>query len=232
MRRTCFLLIVFALCTASLRAQSSESPPITKVFAILTTAIDSKTSSKGDEIALRTLNDISVDGRVVIPKGAKLTGRLLNVINKSKEEPKTFFTITIDKAILKDGEVLLQAIIVAIAAPPAALPEDPTYAMLHSNEPKMVGSRNSSVGSSGTLPPSSKASSNAAVAAAELKGAHEPTLLLTEDSQGAIGYEDVQMYWDLSVPPPLTVLETKAKNLKFAAGTQMLLRMARPRLPY
>src|SRR2546426_6599318 len=62
--------------------------------------------------------------------------------------------------------------------------------MMHSNEPKMVGSRASTTASSGELSASSKASSNAAVATANLKGSMD-ALRLDENSQGALGYEGV-----------------------------------------
>lgn len=231
-RSALFLFLVFTLGCTRLSAQSNDQPPVTKVFATLPTAIDSKTATKGDEITLLTLNDISVGPRVIIPKGTKIAGYLANVINRDKQEPKTFLAIAIDRAIVKDGDIPLQGIIAAIAAPQTALPEDPTYAMMHSNEPKMVGSRTSSVSSSGTLPPSSKASSNSAVATAEFKGAPESGLFLTEDSQGAIGYENIEISWHLSIPPPLTIIATKAKNLKLLAGTQVLLRMVPPRVAY
>jgi hypothetical protein len=102
--------------------------------------------------------------------------------------------------------------------------------MMHSNEPKMVGSGPRGTAGTGGLPASSKANSTAAVATAELKGSME-TVLLTEDSLGAVGYEGISIAWHLSIPPPLTVFSTKAKNVKLEAGTQMLLRMATPRLP-
>jgi len=229
-RSVLFLFLAFALGCTTLSAQSNDQPPVTRVFATLTAAIDSKIAVKGDEITLQTLNDITVGTVVIIPKGTKIMGYLANVINKDKQEPKTFLAIAIDRAILKNGDIHLQGIIAAIAAPQTPLPDDPTYAMMHSNEPKMVGSRTSSASSSGTLQPSSKANSNAAVATAEFKGASESGLLLREDSQGAIGYENVEISWNLSIPPPLTIIATKAKSLKLLANTQVLLRMVPPQI--
>ncbi len=55
-------------------------------------------------------------------------------------------------------------------------------------------------------------------------------LFLTENSQGAFGYEGISVSWQLTIPPPLTVFTSKAKNVKLEAGTQMLLRMAPPRV--
>jgi hypothetical protein len=218
-------------CAASVMAQADSGPPVSKVFATLSKTLDTKTSVKGDDLMLRTLSDVIVDGQVVIPKGSRLLGRVAGVVAKGKGEPKSVIAIRIDKAVTMAGqEIALQAIIAAIAAPPNTLESDPTYAMMHSNEPKMVASARATA-NSGSLPASSKANSNAAVATAEIKGRMDEPLWLSEDSQGVIGYEDVSVTWQLSMPPPLTVLATKAKNLKLEAGTQMLLRMAEPRLP-
>jgi hypothetical protein len=52
--------------------------------------------------------------------------------------------------------------------------------------------------------------------------------LLTEDSQGALGYEGVSITWSLTIPPPLTIFAASAKNLKILSGTQMLLRLIPP----
>lgn len=215
------------LSVSSLSAQPAKTPPVTTAFAKLLTSIDSKTASKGDEVLLTTTSDIAVQGTIVIPKGAKLFGHLAGVINRGKDEPKSVIAVAINKAVVKDVDIPLQAIIAAIAAPQKPASEDPAYGMMHSNEPKMAGSARGTA-TTGSLPASSKANSTAAVATAELKGRGEETTLLTETSQGAYGYEDVSISWHLTLPPPLTIFATKAKRLKLESGTQMLLRMVPP----
>jgi hypothetical protein len=140
--------------------------------------------------------------------------------------------LIIDKGVNKAGvEIPLQAIVAAMAAPNKdSLASDPTYAMLHSAEPTMRGTGARSASSTGTLAASSKAESNAAVATATLKPMPSESTL-REDSQGAIGYEGLSIRWNFLVPPPITILTTDKKNLKLASGTEMLLRMAPPRLP-
>ncbi len=226
-----FLVLLILFPTSEL-AQSDNSPPVSKVFALLNKTVESKSASIGDELILQTISDVVVDGQLVIPKGSKFLGHVAGVLTKGKGEPQSLLTIVIDKAVAIGGgrDILVQAIVVAIAAPVNPLSSDPTYEMMHSNEPKMVGSGPSVTTSTGGLPASSKANSTAAVATAELKGRME-TMLLTEDSLGAVGYEGVSISWHLSIPPPLTVFSTRAKNMKLEAGTQMLLRMASPRLP-
>ena len=224
------VLSFILLFSAWIFAQTSETrPQVSNVIAVLTKTVETKSATAGDEITLRAISDVIVNGEIVIPRGAKLMGRISEVTMKSKEQPQTVLALVIDKAVRKEGlEIPLQAIAAAIAAPEKdSFAADPTYGMMHSNEPKMVGG----AASSGGLSSSSKASSNAAVATANIKGTLDEPSVLNLDSQGAIGYEGVSITWRLSAPPPVTMIATKGKNLKLEAGTQMLLRMAPPRLP-
>src|SRR5207237_9389443 len=99
---------------------------------------------------------------------------------------------------------------------------------MQSNEPKMIRSRAGSAPGTGNRSASSKASSTAAVATAQVKGGMDSSPQLSEDSQGAIGYEGMSISWSLEVPPPMTIFMSKAKSIKLKAGTQVLLRMAEP----
>jgi hypothetical protein len=228
------LLTFVLLLSTAVCAQSSQSPPpVSNLIAVLSKTVETKTAAAGDEITLKTISDVIVDGVVVIPKGTKLTGQISEVAIKSKEQPQTLLALVIDKAVRKDGtQIQLQAIVAAIAAPNKdSLASDPTYGMMHSNEPTMVGSGTRAATSSGSLSASSQASSNAAVATAKLKGSLDEPSVLNEDSQGAIGFDGISITWRLMAPPPVTVISTKGKGLKLEAGTQMLLRMAPPRMP-
>lgn len=224
-------VLILLVVSFSVLAQSQEPPAVSTLIVVLPEALDTKTATVGQETSLTTTEDLKVRNEVVIPKGSKIIAQVAGSVTKGKNEPKSVLALRIEKAVIGRGqEIPLQAIIAAIAAPPAVLDQDPTYAMMHSNEPKMSGSAQGTA-SSGTLSASSKVSSTAPVATAQLKGAMDQPLLLRPDSQGAIGYEDVSVAWHLSMPPPLTIFSTKAKNLKLLAGTQMLLRLAEPRLP-
>jgi hypothetical protein len=224
-------LLVFVLSSSLIVQTAKSSPPVSKVFAVLTKSLDSKIAKADDEVNLRTLNDVMVDGVLVIPSGSRVIAHVSEIKDKAKNAPQFELAIVIDRAITKDEmKIPLQAIIAAIAAPQDdSLSSDATYGMMHSNEPKMIGGRPSATSSSGELPVSSKSSSNAAVATANLKGPMD-ALRLDENSQGALGYEGVSLSWRLDAPPPVTIIGSK-KNVKLLAGTQMLLRMAPPRLP-
>lgn len=229
----CKRLVLIFLFSTPLIAQSGNSPSVSTVLAVLLNSIESKKATVGDEFILRTVSDVSVDRVVVIPRDSNLVGHITEVVSKAKNGPQSAMAVVIDRAVKQDGkEIPLQAIIAAVAAPQDnSLSSDPTYGMMHSNEPKMVGARPSSTASSGELSSSSKAASTAAVGTAELKGRMDEPFSLNQDSQGAIGYDGLSLSWGLASPPPFTIFTSKSKNLRLEAGTQMLLRMVPPRVP-
>jgi hypothetical protein len=226
-------LALISLFPISLIAQTPSQPRVSTVLAMLTKSLESKSASVGQELTMRTISEVVVNGELVIPRGSKLMGHVSEVATKGKDQPQTVLVIIIDKAVrANEAEIPLQAIIAAVAAPQNnSLSSDPTYGMMRSNEPKMVGVRPSSTSSAGELSPGSKAGSTAAVATADLKGRMDEPWLLNENSQGALGYEGLSLSWRLAAPPPATVFSSKGKNVKLEAGTQMLVRMATPRLP-
>ncbi len=237
MRRSGIIVVVFTalltLVSIPVTAQTSALPQVSTVFAVLTKSVESKSATVGQELTLRTISDVVVDGRVVIPRNSKLLGHVTEVVTRGKNEPQSVLALVVDKAIRPDGsDVPVQAIIAAVAAPQdKSLSADATYGMMHSNEQKMSGSTPGTAASSGSLSASSKTSSTAAIATAELKGRMDETSVLKEDSQGVIGYEDLSLSWHLMAPPPVTVISGKVKNVKLESGTQMLLRMSPPRPP-
>ena len=213
-------------------AQTRQETRVSTVVAVLTKAIETKSADVGLELTLRTINDVVVDGAVVIPKGSKLVGHISEIVLKGKDEPQTKFEIVIDKAVTtNNNEMPVQAIVAAVAAPKKdSLSSDPTYAMMRSNEPKQSGASPGDAARTGELSSASKAASTAAVATANIKGASDEPLMLREDSQGAIGYDGLSLSWHLTTPPPVTVFSSKSKNVKLDAGTQMLLRMSPSRV--
>ena len=226
------IVVLLALFVAAL-AQDINPQKVTSAYAILTTSVDTKSATEGQPLTFRIVADLVVKGIVVIPRDSTVYARISEVHAKSKDQPQSALAIVIEKAKRPDGiEVPLQAIIAAVAAPrDDSLSSDPTYGMLHSNEPKMSGSGAGSASRAGDLSPSSRASATAAVATAGINGPMEAGFVLNESSAGAIGYEGLALSWGLAAPPPFTIFVSKNKSIKLNAGTQLLLRMAPPRLP-
>jgi hypothetical protein len=225
----CGLSLIALLVTSHQPASALNQPPVSTVFAIVVKRLETKTAGVDQELTLRTINDVVVDGVVVIPRGSTVIGHVVEVATKGKESEQTILAIVIDKAVLDTGkEIRLQAIIAAVAArQDGSLPSDPTYGMMHSNEPKMVGAGPSAT-RPGELSPSSKVESTATLNAARINGEMRNGLLLNADSQGAIGFSELSLSWRLTTPPAVTVFSSNRKEIKLEAGTQVLLRMAPP----
>lgn len=226
----CVWAALVLACAATAAAQTGAAPPpVSIVFAVLTKTAESKSAVAGQELTLRTVSDVLVDGELVIPKGSRLVGRITEVKVKGEGGAQSALSVVIDKALTKGGaELPVQAIIVAVAAPrEKPNTPDPTYGMLHSAEPKMVDTTPGRASNAGDLPEGSKAGRSAEASAAEMRA--DGPLLLEKDSQGAVGYEGLSLSWRLTEPPPVTVFSSKGKNVKLDAGAQMLLRMAPPR---
>jgi hypothetical protein len=212
--------------------QTSNSNSVSTVVVVLTRTLESKGAIPDQEVNLLTIGDVVVGGEVVIPRGSKIACHVAEVITKGKDEPQSALAIIVDKAVTGRGvEIPLQAIVVAVARPTNSLSSDPTYGMMHSNEPRMAGTSPGGTASAGGMSSSSKTSSTAAVATANIKGRMDEPSLLNENSQGAVGYEGLSLSWHLIAPPPVTVFASKGKNVKLEAGTQMLLRLATPQVP-
>src|SRR5262245_3304925 len=105
-----FHLLIFLFLPASMMSQTSNQPQVTTVFAVLTKSVESKTATAGQEFSLRTISDVAVKGKVVIPRESRMVGHVAEAITKGKDEPQSILNIVIDKAIRNDGvEIPLQA---------------------------------------------------------------------------------------------------------------------------
>jgi hypothetical protein len=229
----CTILGTVFLCSLATEAQTSQAQPsVTNLIAVLSKSIDTKTATAGNEVVLRTISDVVVNGKVVIPRGSKVTGRITEVALKGSANAETTLAFTLEKAILRENvEIPLQAIVAALATPRKdSLASDPSFAMLHSNEPKMSGGPPGTA-TAGAAPTSNRQNANAVVGTANTIGKLDEPTVLDAESQGAVNIENVSLTWRLSSPPPVTVVTTKNKNLKLETGTQMLLRMAPPKAP-
>ena len=115
--RSVLFVILCALLCITARAQTSNVAQVSKVFAVLSTLLDTKTAARGDAIVLVTMNDLAVNGKIVIPKGSKLVGHVGSVVNRGNDAAKSALAIVIDKAVVNETEIPLQAIVAAIATP-------------------------------------------------------------------------------------------------------------------
>jgi hypothetical protein len=74
-------------------------PSGTKIPIVMDTAVDSDTSQEGDEFSARTVEDLTIDGTMVIPAGSIIRGRIATLnspkhLNRSGSVALKFDTVT------------------------------------------------------------------------------------------------------------------------------------------
>lgn len=212
-------LLTLTVLLALTMTAAAQVPAI--AFCKLDRDLDFKNVKTGDKINFRLTRDLFYGGALVLPSGTSVTANVVNA------QDANTVSLALDRATSKAGkEVELMGIIAAVATPPGDLTSDPFYGMNHSTEV----SQHTMPGSNGLDPQASVGTSGAAAQTAILKGANDPKSNLAPDSQGAIGISGLTLTWVLDKPPALTVFTSKKKNFKLRSGTELLLRLAPPKI--
>ena len=87
------------------------------VYAELSKSVDAKKAKQGDEVVAKTSQAVLSQGKVVVPKGAKLVGHVTQAKAHTKDQPQSELGIAFDHAVLKDGtQVPMALTIQAIGA--------------------------------------------------------------------------------------------------------------------
>lgn len=92
----------------------------TIIVAELTNSIGVKNARVGDKIECKVTQDLLYQGRIVVPRNAKVIGHVTEVEVSSKERRESRLGVSFDRILLKDKKELLfesPAIVVALAPP-------------------------------------------------------------------------------------------------------------------
>jgi len=103
--------------TSNAASNSVSIPGGTKIDATLATSLDAKRSKPGDEVEVRTEDDVKQDGKVVLKKGTRLVGHVTQAQARAGAQTQSQLGIMFDHAVLKNGQdVPFSASIQAVAA--------------------------------------------------------------------------------------------------------------------
>ncbi len=99
------------------------------VQAELSKPVDCRKNKPGDEVTAKTTQDVKSDGKVVLPKGSRIVGKVTQAQARAKGQDESKLGIAFDHAILKDGTQVpvsfaIQAIGSSQAAASAAAADD------------------------------------------------------------------------------------------------------------
>lgn len=89
----------------------------------LTSKVDSKTATVGQEVTTRTMQPATLADGTSLPRDTRLVGHVLRVQAASKEQPFALLAISFDRAELKNGSKIALRSLIRMVAPPAHGPE-------------------------------------------------------------------------------------------------------------
>ncbi len=213
-RASRLLMSLLALAVVSFAA---DPPPVTLAYVELRHALDLSKAEVGQQLELQLAKPVELQHHAAALSGTIMHAHI-SAVDKNSKHPRVSFVL--DDLQLADKKVPVTGIIAAIAPRAGAdLAGDAHYGMMASNEPT-------------SRDPNRSVSTEADAAvstATKLNKEGDHGFSLTADSSGAIGI-DAKLDWQLAAPPPATVIEAKGKHLTLLSRTQMLIRMAPPRV--
>lgn len=223
---------------------SASIPAGTKIDATLATSLDAKRSSPGDDVEVRTEEDIKEDGKIILKKGTHLVGHVTQAQARTSGKTQSQLGIVFDRAVLKDGqEVPFNASIQALASAQSAAAAPGADDMMASSGGMgtVQGSTRSGVGlvngvtsttgaTAGTIMNTSSSvalntggalnsvtHSSGAVGGLNSKGR------LASNSSGVFGLEGLSIDSAASSATRGSLIVSATKNVHLDSGTQLLL---------
>jgi len=222
----------------------------TKIDATLATSLDAKRSKPGDEVEVRTEEDIKQDGKVVLKKGTHLVGHVTQAQARANGQTQSQLGIMFDHAVLKNGqEVPFNASIEALASAQSAAaasagandlaaPNNGMGAVQASqrNGGGLVGgvasTANATAGAttgtvmntSSSAPLNAGGSLNSVTRSSGAVGGLTSTGRLASNSSGVFGLEGLSINSAASNATQGSMIVSATKNVHLDSGTQLLLR--------
>jgi hypothetical protein len=199
-------------------ASSSPLKSGTTIQAELVKPIDAKKSKVGDEVIAETTQDVKSGGKVVVPTGAKLVGRIMGVRLQNSEQTTSQVGIAFKRAILKSGKEIpvdlsIQAIGISQPAASAAASAS-TGAVLRA---EARSTRAAMVNTSAYHPGTVVNTTDHPGAALKVP--------LSANTQGVVGLPGLSLFSQTTTFATASVISSPDKNVHLDSGTEMILRV-------
>jgi len=239
LRRIAAIVLLAASC-------AYEQAPVTSVIVQLSHSLNTKKVRVGDKVSAKTIQDLIVGGKIVIPNDSKLIGHITDVQAITKADPRSRLAMVFEQVDRKGGGSLpIHAFIQALGPP---LPPNPALdsAMASSS---YGGSDSRHPGSAGDAGHTNQANSSAPGVASGRRGTAAAVLqqregalkdaehtqsgnngrhgtVLTVRSHGVFGLPGLA----LAATAPVPVIVAVGQNVQLKNGTQIVLEL-RTQLP-
>ena len=207
----------------------SALPSGTALNAQLDSSVDSKKAKVGDKVGAHSTEAVAMEGRTLVPKGAKLEGHVTEATARSKGDHGSSLAIQFDKAIPKKGEEIPLKVLIMAVAPPQSVeyggatgpPSDPMEdrgAAAAGGSP-MGSSRPQSTTNGIPNHPSSGGAPASGGPTSDRSGSSQ----LPSTSRGVYGLKDLKLMERNSPAGQSTVITSEGKSVHLDGGTRLLL---------
>jgi hypothetical protein len=203
------------------------------VQAELTKPVDARKNKVGDEVVAKTTQDVKSDGKIVLPKGSKVIGKVTQVQAREKGQQESQLGIAFDHAILKNGTQMpvaftIQAISASQAAASAAMADDSM--MASGNSSGMATASGPAPGRGGLVGGATSTAGSVVNTAGSTAGATLNTTNaaggLTTTSQGVVGLPALTLSSAASSSTSAgSTISSNNTNVHLDSGTRMVLRV-------
>lgn len=219
-----------------------------EVNATLNKSVDAGEAKPGDEVTAKAAKDMKSDGKVVVPRGSKLIGRVTKAephkSGSASGNSASQLGIVFDRAVLKDGsEVALNGSVAAIgAARSAGSAGGHQMDAGAAGAGSMAGSAsgtggglagtvggtvgavaNTATGAAGGVSSTIGGAAGAAGKSAGAVGGFDAAGGLKSGSRGVFGVRDLDITSAAAGSAEGSVITSAKRNVRLESGTQMLL---------
>jgi hypothetical protein len=217
-------LLIFCLLALTRIAGAQSDVPI--LVRLVGAPLDAKSAKVGDEFTAVVSVPLKLDGKVVLPKGSKVSGRVTYVEAQPKKKGDSSLGLIFEGAQLPNGtSVKIDGIVQAVALPAdRGDSDDPFASMAHSAAANQRGG-SPPAGANRSAPPTPDSLGATGIDRSRLATAVEHDGDLTLESLGVTGLEDAFLNLELSNKMQSSVITASKQNLKLPANTRMVLRV-------
>lgn len=205
-------------------ASASPLKSGTTIQAELVNPLDAKKSKVGDEVMATTTQDVTAGGKVIVPKGSKLVGRIMGVRVQNSEQSTSQVGIAFNRAVLKSGkEIPVALTIQAIGSSPEA-PASAAASARASHSAYLVGALGGTPSTKGALVTTASHTTGTVVNTADHPGSAANDSLSAR-SQGVVGLRGLSLFSQTTPFATASVVSSQGNNVHLDSGTEMILRV-------
>ena len=196
----------------------------TTIQAELTKPVDAKMSKVGDEVIATTTQDVTAGGKVVVPSGSKVIGRIMGVRVQNSEQSTSQVGIAFNRAVLKSGkEIPVALTIQAIGSSPdaaASAAAGASAAQRAYGGGILIGTSSTK----GAVVTTASHTTGTMVNTVDHQGA-AANGSLSASSQGVVGLRGLSLFSQTTPFATASVVSSQGNNVHLDSGTEMILRV-------